>query len=95
MTESTRNWILSPLVFMESIMQLSEMKAGDGGRIIKLKSGNHVYRHRLLSMGLLPGTPFTVSRIAPLGDPVEITVRGYALSLRKKEAGILDIEAVS
>ena len=46
-------------------------------------------------MGLLPGTEFIVSHIAPLGDPVEITVRGFSLSLRKGEASILTVEQVS
>jgi ferrous iron transport protein A len=46
-------------------------------------------------MGLIPGTTFVVSRIAPLGDPIEITVRGFALSLRKGEAVILKIQGVT
>lgn len=75
-------------------MQLSEMKVGHKGRILKINAGETLYRHRLISMGLLPGTEFIVSRIAPLGDPVEITVRGFALSLRKGEASILSIEQV-
>ncbi len=76
-------------------MQLSEMKIGHKGRILRVQSGEPLYRHRLISMGLLPGTEFTVTRIAPFGDPVEITVRGFSLSLRKHEAGILQIEQVS
>lgn len=73
-------------------MQLSEMTVGSKGRIVRLAAGERVYRQRLMAMGLIPGTEFTVSRIAPLGDPVEITVRGFALTLRKHEAGILQIE---
>lgn len=76
-------------------MQLGEMKVGHKGRIVKIQAGDALYRHRLISMGLLPGTEFTVSRIAPLGDPIEITVRGFALSLRKGEAAILMIEQVA
>lgn len=75
-------------------MQLAEMKIGHTGRILRIEAGEPVYRQRLISMGLLPGTVFVVSRIAPLGDPIEITVRGFALSLRKGEAGILQIEQV-
>jgi Fe2+ transport system protein FeoA len=75
-------------------MQLGEMKIGHKGRIIRIGAGEPVYRQRLISMGLIPGTEFIVSRIAPLGDPIEITVRGFALSLRKGEAGILQIEQV-
>jgi ferrous iron transport protein A len=70
------------------------MKIGFKGRILAINAGEKIYRQRLIAMGLVPGTEFLVSRIAPLGDPVEITVRGYALSLRKHEAGILVIERV-
>ena len=73
-------------------MLLADLKIGHKGRILALNSGDKIYRQRLLALGLLPGTEFTVSRIAPLGDPVEITLRGYALSLRKHEAAILAIE---
>lgn len=75
-------------------MRLGEMQIGSKGLIVKVNSGNSAYRQRLVAMGLLPGTPFVVSRIAPLGDPVEITVRGFALSLRKDEASILEIKEV-
>jgi ferrous iron transport protein A len=76
-------------------MQLGQMKVGEKGRIIRINSGEKVYRHRLISMGLIPGTEFIISHIAPLGDPVEITVRGFSLSLRKNEASILQIEEVA
>lgn len=76
-------------------MQLSELEVGQTARIIALGVGDKVYRSRLIAMGLIPGTEITVSRIAPLGDPVEIRVRGFALSLRKAEAGILQLEKVS
>jgi Fe2+ transport system protein FeoA len=75
-------------------MSLREMKIGHRGRIVRIGAGEPVYRQRLISMGLIPGTEFVVSRIAPLGDPIEITVRGFALSLRKDEASILQIERV-
>lgn len=75
-------------------MQLSEMKIGSRGLIIGLNAGEQVYRQRLIAMGLIPGTEFQISRIAPLGDPVEISVRGFALSLRKGEAKILKISEV-
>lgn len=74
-------------------MQMSELKVGHRVRVIALVAGDRVYRQRLIAMGLIPGTEFTVLRMAPLGDPIEIFVRGYALSLRKSEANILQIEA--
>ena len=75
-------------------MQLKDMKIGKLARIVGLSAGNKGYRHRLISMGLIPGTELVVSRIAPLGDPVEILVRGFALSLRKNEADLLQLEEV-
>jgi ferrous iron transport protein A len=75
-------------------MQLGTMKIGSKARILEIKPGDKVYRQRLIAMGLLPGTEFCVSRIAPLGDPIEITVRGFALSLRKHEADILRLEVL-
>lgn len=74
-------------------MEFTDLRIGERVRITALAKTDHpVYRQRLIAMGLLPGTEFTVSRIAPLGDPIEITVRGFALSLRKKEASIIVIE---
>lgn len=75
-------------------MQVSELKVGDKVRVIALAKSDKAYRQRLIAMGLVPGVEFTVSRMAPLGDPIEILVRGFALSLRKNEASILQIEEV-
>jgi ferrous iron transport protein A len=75
-------------------MQFSDLKTGQSARVVAIGKGDKVYRQRLIAMGILPGTEFTVSRLAPLGDPVEIRVRGFALSLRKNEASMLQIEAV-
>lgn len=75
-------------------MQLCDMKIGQKGRITKVGSTDKIYRNRLIAMGLLPGTVIEVLRIAPFGDPVEIGVRGYSLSLRKGEAGVLEMSEV-
>lgn len=75
-------------------MRVSELQVGHQARILALTGGDKAYRQRLIAMGLLPGTEFTVSRMAPLGDPIEILVRGFALSLRKAEANILTIEKI-
>jgi ferrous iron transport protein A len=53
------------------------------------------YRRKLLSMGLTLGAQFHVNRVAPLGDPVEIRIRGYALSLRKHEAEAINVARVA
>jgi ferrous iron transport protein A len=73
---------------------LSELTAGERGRVIGYQRGDRSYREKLLAMGLTPGTEFSVVRLAPLGDPVEINVRGYAVSLRKGEAQLLRVEKV-
>ncbi len=75
-------------------MQLSEIKVGHTARVVRFTAGDKVYRHRLIAMGLLPGTEFKVVRIAPLGDPIEIHLRGFSLSLRKQEASVLHLEEV-
>ena len=75
-------------------MQLKDMKIGDKARISRFLTGDKSYRHALVSMGLIPGTEITIARIAPLGDPIEIAVRGFALILRKNEAAVLELEAL-
>lgn len=72
-------------------MRISELKIGMKARILSFLGGDKAYRQRLLAMGLLPGTEFILSHIAPLGDPIEIKVRGFSLSLRKTEASMLKI----
>jgi Fe2+ transport system protein FeoA len=71
---------------------LRQLAAGEAGQVVGFDKGSRVYRQKLLAMGLTPGTEFTVVRYAPLGDPVEIRVRGFALSLRKAEADALLVE---
>jgi ferrous iron transport protein A len=71
--------------------RLSEMEAGTKGRIAHVCCRGHIGK-RLLEMGLTRGTPIEVVRHAPLGDPVEIRIRGYLLSLRKSEAEHIEVE---
>ena len=75
-------------------MQVSDLKVGNKARIVSISGGDKAYRQRLMAMGLLPGTEFKVTRMAPFGDPIEIMVRGFALSLRKFEANILVVEGI-
>lgn len=74
---------------------LADLAIGESGRITGFTGGDRDYRQRLLAMGLLPGTSFELARVAPLGDPVEIRVRGSAVSLRKAEAAILRVERLA
>lgn len=73
---------------------LAAFKPGETGKVVNLTHSNGLYRQKLLSMGLTPGTHFLVKRVAPLGDPIELAVRGYSLSLRKNEADVLQVEKV-
>lgn len=75
-------------------MNLSELQIGETGRITSIGPGEKYYRQKLLSMGLVPGTEFKITRVAPLGDPIELAVRGFSLSLRRDEASILQVERV-
>lgn len=70
---------------------LSEMRPGERGKVIKVGGKGGIHR-RLLDMGLVSGTEVIVQRVAPLGDPVEVRVKGYNLSLRKEEAASVQIE---
>ena len=70
-------------------MTLGQLAVGEAGKVVGFDKSNRAYRQKLLAMGLTPGTEFIVVRYAPLGDPVEIRVRGFALSLRKAEANAL------
>lgn len=76
-------------------IQLQDLRPGEAGRVTGFTKENRDYRQRLLAMGLLPGVIFTVTRVAPLGDPVEIRLRNFPLTLRKHEADILHVEKVT
>ncbi|MDD3088761.1 MAG: FeoA domain-containing protein, partial [Candidatus Omnitrophica bacterium] len=67
------------------------LKVGQAGKVKQVK-GDDLLRRRLLDMGLTPGTEMEVLKVAPLGDPVDIKVRGYHLSLRKEEAAAVSVE---
>lgn len=71
---------------------LRDLEVGEKSRVVGFTRGATAYRQKLLAMGLTKGTEFTVKRVAPMGDPVEINVRGFALSLRKDEAAALKVE---
>lgn len=75
-------------------IQLKELAPGDRGVVVGYVKNDPAYRDRLLSMGLTTKTEFAVLRVAPLGDPVEIEVRGFRLSLRKKEADALLVRRI-
>ena len=74
-------------------MTLDQLKVGSSA-IISAVGGNGALRCRLLDMGLIPHTRVTLQKVAPMGDPIEIQVRGYELTLRVEEARKIELEAV-
>ena len=74
-----------------SVKLLSELKPGDKGTIVRVEGGGGIHR-RIMDMGVVPGTSIEVVRVAPLGDPMELRLKGYSLSLRKEEAEGIKIE---
>ena len=75
-------------------IHLGQMHTGERGRILGFAQGDKGFRKKLLALGLTAGTELEVLRVAPLGDPVEIRVRGFALSLRREEAAIIRVEGL-
>ncbi len=72
-------------------MTLNELPIGQPARIINIK-GLGAIRDRLLDMGLTPRTRVSIRKMAPLGDPIEITLRSYELTLRKEDAVNIEVE---
>lgn len=73
-------------------MMLRQLAVGDRATVSGFAEAGSPYRRRLLSMGLTPGAELEVVRVAPMGDPVEIRVRGFALTLRRHEADALQVD---
>lgn len=76
---------------VESIFTLEQLARGQRARIVRI-GGQRALRRRLLDMGLVTGETVTLTAIAPLGDPLELRVKGYRLSLRKEEARLVVVE---
>ena len=70
---------------------LKEVKVGETVKVAKL-NGEGAVKRRIMDMGITKGVEIYVRKVAPLGDPVEITVRGYELSLRKNDAEMVEVE---
>lgn len=70
---------------------LSDFSVGESGKIVAV-TGEGRIRRRLFDMGVTPGAELTMRKRAPLGDPIEITIRGYELTLRKTEAACVEVE---
>ena len=70
---------------------LKDVKVGQDAKVVKLH-GEGAVKRRIMDMGITKGVDVHIRKVAPLGDPVEITVRGYELSLRKADAEMIEIE---
>ena len=70
---------------------LKDVKVGGKGKVVKIH-GEGAIKRRIMDMGITKGVEIYVRKVAPLGDPIEITVRGYELSLRKVDAETIEIE---
>ena len=73
--------------------KLSELGVGNSGRVVSV-GGEQALRRRLLDMGITPRTKVTVKKAAPLGDPIELLLRGYVLTLRLEDAEKITVEEV-
>lgn len=75
---------------MFTSMTLNELKPGQVGKVVKL-NGTGKIKYRIVDMGIIPGTIILIKRFAPFGDPIQINLRGYELSIRKNEAKNIEI----
>ncbi len=71
-------------------MTLKQLQPGQSAVVVRL-SGEGAVKRRIMDMGLTKGTKVSCRKVAPLGDPIEITLRGYELSVRKADAGMVEI----
>ena len=74
---------------------LADLSIGQKAKVVKLNTIDKALRRRLLDMGITEGVQIKVKRIAPLGDPYDIELRGYELCLRKHDLKLIDVEVIS
>ena len=79
-----KEWNMTP--------KFSELKRGDKVKIVGYRTGDSQYKSKLLSMGLVRGVELRVLQVAPLGDPMELNIRNYELSVRKADAEMIEVE---
>ena len=72
-------------------MTLGDAKVGSTVVVTKIE-GDSAYKRRIMDMGITKGSELYIRKVAPLGDPIEVTVRGYELSLRKSDAEMIEVE---
>lgn len=70
---------------------LKNVKVGQTAKVVKIV-GDGAVKRRIMDMGVTKGAELYIRKVAPLGDPIEVTVRGYELSIRKEDAGNIEVE---
>ena len=70
---------------------LKEVRVGETVKVTRI-NGSGPLRRRIMDMGIIKGTDIFVRKVAPLGDPIEVTLRGYELSLRRNDVEIIEVE---
>ncbi len=75
-------------------MTINDLKIGQSGEISAV-GGSGPLRLRFLDMGLIPGTKVLLQKVAPMGDPIQIQVRGYELTIRREDAAMISVQEVS
>ena len=71
---------------------MKTLKQAKVGETVKVVTGQGAVKRRIMDMGITKGVEIFIRKVAPLGDPVEVTVRGYELSLRKDDASMIEVE---
>ncbi len=79
---------------MSNVITVNDLVPGMQARIVGYKPGSVSYRAKLLALGMTRGTDIKVINQAPMGDPIEIELRGFHLSLRKAEAAVVEVSAI-
>ncbi len=90
-TQRAQNNNIDLVIGDMNMKTLREAKIGETVRVVKLH-GEGAVKKRIMDMGITRGVEVYIRKVAPLGDPIEVTVRGYELSLRKEDASMIEIE---
>ena len=77
-----------------NVMYLSDLKLGEKAKVVSIQNGNKALRRRFFDMGITKGVEVKIKKIAPLGDPVGIELRGYELCVRKSDMKTIEVEVV-
>lgn len=71
---------------------LDNLQIGESVKVVAVHGGHTALRRRLLDMGLTPDTNLCITRVAPMGDPIEVSLRDYSLTIRKSDAKLIEVE---